>query len=172
MDEGNTLMELHDHLIMWTHEVTWQIKNIVSLLPKDLWAPMKSHNPLSMWSCDVTCHIKHIMSLLLRDLWPPNFAGWWLREEGIYPWSHMTIWSCGHMTNKRANTNISSCAMATGDHKTSWVDCPHHKFLICIVTTWLASCGCPSPLVTFLHVLCLFLLEIHTQFLFTCDLCF
>ena len=93
---------------------------------------MKSKNPLTIWSYNVTCQIKTIMSPLVQYLWPSNFTEWLgkFRMRRIYPWSYMIIWSCSHMTNKRNNTNISYCAMTTEGHKTSWVDYPHHKFLL------------------------------------------
>ena len=143
MDEGNPLMELHGNFIVWSSEVIWQIKNIVSLLPKDLWAPMKSHNPLTMWSCGAKCQTKNIMFPLLQDhqtLQGGNLGWAEFTHEVTWPSDHVVTWQI-----KEVILISHLCAMTTKGHKTSWENCPHHKILICLVTTWLDSCGCPSP---------------------------
>ena len=38
-DEGTSPMMSHDPLTPWLHRVTWQIKTLISPLPKGLWSP-------------------------------------------------------------------------------------------------------------------------------------
>ena len=98
----------------WSHEITWQIKNILSALPQCLSPPIcrivdyletllviKSHVPLITQSCEVTWQTKIKISPLTQNLWPPNLTGWWLILRGSYKvtWllSYVAFWD--HVTN-------------------------------------------------------------------------
>ena len=34
-------------------------------------------------------------------LWTPDLAWWWFKMRGLHPQSHVTLWCCGHVTNKK-----------------------------------------------------------------------
>ena len=60
-------MQLYNLLITWSHEVTWQIKNLTSLLPAQvlwppnltgLWLMIRNHQPQSEMSVQLRGHMK------------------------------------------------------------------------------------------------------------------
>ena len=51
-------------------------------------------------------------------LWTPDLAGWWFRMRGLHPQSHVTLWCCGHVTNKKRYISTLTRPM---DHKLSRV---------------------------------------------------
>ena len=73
--------------------VTWQVKNVISLLSQGLWIP----NLAGWWIrmrrpyCKVTWHINHVVrwqiknaiSPLSQGLWPQNMLGRWVRMRNL-----------------------------------------------------------------------------------------
>ena len=86
-------IKLHNPLTMWPCKITWQIKNIVSLLPTCLWPPKLTewwlilrgsfpyrHMTLNkvVFVVDFRDNLKNYISLLSQDLWPLKLAACWL----------------------------------------------------------------------------------------------
>ena len=53
-----------------------------------------------------------------QGLWTPSLAGWSLRMRGPHPQSHVVLWYCGHVTNKKQYISTLTRPM---DHKFSIV---------------------------------------------------
>ena len=91
-------------LMIWSRNqvITWQIENVISQLPRDLWLwklarvvgsnggqlSIKSHNLLITWSYKVTWQMKNVINSLSRDLSLSNLAEGWLMIR-----SHMSKWT-------------------------------------------------------------------------------
>ena len=82
------------------HVVTWQIKNVVSLLSQGLWIPNLTGWWLMMGGPHSQNHvaipyrghviIKKAIFPLSQGLWTANLAVWWLRMRELHPQSHVT----------------------------------------------------------------------------------
>lgn len=93
------IIKLHDPLITWSCEITWQIKNVVSSAPQCmrptnlamLWHRMrvflfiKSHDHLNKWLCEVTWIIKNIAFPLSQCLWSENLSRCWHTTRFSHP---------------------------------------------------------------------------------------
>ena len=62
--------------------------------------PIESHDPLTTRWCLVMQQIESITDLLWQDLWQWNLASWWHMVKWTYPWSHMSLWTSGHMKSR------------------------------------------------------------------------
>ena len=80
--EGLSLIKWYIPRIMWSRDATWQIRNVVSCLPKYLfpsnlaewwlretWCNLLSHMALFLWG-----H-QNFTSPLSQNVWPPIFQG-------------------------------------------------------------------------------------------------
>ena len=77
-DEEKSPMMTHDFLNTWSHEVTWQIKSLISPITKSLWPP----NLTGRW-------------LMMRKLF----------HNVTWPSDYVVTWS--HVTNAKLNISFS-----------------------------------------------------------------
>ena len=94
--EGLRPIKSHEPFIIWSYEITWKTKIIITPLPEwlsyqtwrgvsSLWwpLPIKSKDPFITSPCKITWQTKTIMSPLLQCLWPPNLVGSWFTLGGL-----------------------------------------------------------------------------------------
>ena len=89
-NKGQQTTKWYGPLITWLHEVTWQMKNIISIFSRSMaiihkltWlfghiklSPnLQSQMTLRSYSCEVTWHTK--ITQLNKNLLPSNITGWW-----------------------------------------------------------------------------------------------
>ena len=111
-DKGNSPIMSNDPLITWSHEVTWQIKNLISPLLRGLWTPnMKggdlwweepTYGVMILWNVVMCSHVTEskVTCPLWQDLRPWNLVSWWLMVRWKHLWSHMFLWPPGHMSSR------------------------------------------------------------------------
>ena len=121
-------------LMIWSRNqvITWQIENVISQLPRDLWLwklarvvgsnggqlSIKSHNLLITWSYKVTWQMKNVINSLSRDLSLSNVAEGWLmirshmsNRKATYSFDHLVTWV--HVTNELRYIFTSAMPIAT-----------------------------------------------------------
>ena len=119
--DGLLPIKLHDSSIIWSREITWQPKIIISLLPQCLcppnlaswWHAMKGfHRQCYSTLLSIGLAISRdkliIISPLPKYLWPQNWAGWWLTLTAFY----LPIKSNDHIIT-----------LFCKDHMTNWKHC-------------------------------------------------
>lgn len=82
-------------MTIWLCQVIWQIKNLISHLPQDLWTPALQICDL-MWgqpTSGVTCPPTMWSTLQGQGFWiqPQNFASWWLMVKRMHWWSFISF---------------------------------------------------------------------------------
>ena len=100
------LIKSHDHIIMWSCEITWQTKVITYPLPYYLLLPSSTEwvhkmrsfpswnlkHPLITWSWKFTWQIKYVIYPLPQWLWLPNLPGWFYIMNSSLRWNHKIPW--------------------------------------------------------------------------------